>query len=87
MATNLTTLHKRLTAIQSKLETLDKRITEQGETAKDVRRQTRLMEQQLNVMMQINLAIQQSVADSGRLVQEQLNMTRGIAERLMHTEQ
>ncbi len=86
MATNLTKLHKQLAALQSKLESLDKRIAEQGETTKDTRQETRLMARQLNILAQISTAIQQSVTDNGRLIQVQLDVTRGTAERLMQTE-
>ena len=59
MAKNLTTLHKQITTVQSKLEALDKRVAEQGEMLRDIRQQTRLMSRLVSLMTQLREADQE----------------------------
>ena len=85
MATNQTATHKKLTRIQEKLATLDKRSAEQGETLRDVRQQTRLMAQMLGVVIDMQREshetlrdISQMARDTALLVSENLKETRAL---------
>ena len=86
MAQNLTTIHKKMDVVRSKLETLDKQIKEQGESLKFIRQQTNLMTRMLSLMQQSQDAIAQMTHENSLLVQRQLTLTEGIADRLKHTE-
>lgn len=94
MAKNLTTLHKQITTVRSKLEALDKRVAEQGETLRDIRQQTRLMSRLVSLMTQLREAdqerldhIAQMQRDTALMAGENLKLTRGIAERLLDRRQ
>ena len=94
MAKNLTSLHKQVTTVQSKLEALDKQVTEQGETLLDIRQQTRLMSRLVSLMTQLRGAdqerlehIAQMQRDTALMTGENLKLTRGIAERLLERRQ
>ncbi len=62
----MTNLHKRLDTINQKLAALDKRTLEQGESLRDVRRQTSLMAQMLNVMTRMQQESHQQAQESHR---------------------
>ena len=90
MAKNLTTLHKQITTVRSKLEALDKRVAEQGETSRDIWQQTRFMSRLVSLMTQLREAdqerldhITQMQRDTALMAGENLKLTRGIAERLL----
>ena len=94
MAKNPATLHKQIATVQSKLEALDKRIAEQGETLRDIRQQTRLMSRLVSLMTQLRQAdqerldhIAQMQRDTALMAGENLKLTQGIAERLLERQQ
>ncbi len=94
MANNCTTFHTQLTTVRSKLEALDKRVAEQGETLRDIRQQTRLMSRLVSLMTQPREAdqerldhIAQMQRDTALMAGKNLKLTRGIAERLLERRQ